>query len=476
MLESNLLSADALHFSYNSDKKLFEGLSLSLFYGQKVALVGSNGSGKSTLLRVLSKNLAPDAGRMAGHDALIFVDQFVTASCAMNVDGARSGGEIRLSAIREAFEGAARVLLLDEPTNDLDVDAKAYFLKSFRKFQGALLIVTHDPVILDEVDEIWELRDRRIQKHPAGYSAYLSRIEDEERHLQNVVASLESEKKKAVSRSREVVARQEKRMERGKKAGIKSNQPKGYRGTLKRQAETTHAKVKRVHEKLVDGNTQRCHDAKVRLRQLSLFKWDSGVTRPPDSKRMIEFVEVGLPFWKKRLNLCATGPKRIHLKGANASGKSTLLQAMAGKSEAIGRTQGVIFAAEPLQVFDQKLSQFNQTIPLWRWFQGKLGVEISLARRILGRLGFEQDDQERSLSALSGGERVRIELALAVQAKTPPQLLLLDEPTNHLDIESRRILQKFVNDFQGAMVVVSHDQQFLESLIFDEVLVLDEYT
>jgi ATPase subunit of ABC transporter with duplicated ATPase domains len=109
------------------------------------------------------------------------------------------------------------------------------------------------------------------------------------------------------------------------------------------------------------------------------------------------------------------------------------------------------------------------------WFQNATGLEQSLARSLLGRLGFEQDDQLRPVSVLSGGERVRLEIALALNVAAPPQMLLLDEPTNHLDLESRRILQSFVEGFEGGLVVVSHDEAFVSSLDFDAILDLDAF-
>lgn len=453
-----VLAASRLRFSYDSGEPLLCDVSLHLAVGQRIALVGPNGSGKSTLLRILSGELRPDFGSLRG-DTPLYVAQHVTAE----ID-ARSGGEARLDALRDAFSAPSRALLLDEPTNDLDPEARAHFAALLDAYPGAVLIVTHDPELLDRVDEIWELRGGSLQVHPPGFAAYAERVKEEEARLQKTIYSLESEKRKGELKAQAVRERQEKRAARGLKAGKKANLPTIVRGMLKRRAEETAAKLDSVHEKRTQDDARQLDEARRRLRQLSCFRWDGALAVPPAGKRLLQI---------ERLDLVLRGPRRIHLRGRNGSGKSTLLAAIAGDRDARQRFGGKIVVSTPVCLFDQRLARFTSTQPLWDWFRERLESDTASARTLLGRLGFEQEEQLRPVACLSGGERVRLELALALHRTEPPQLLLLDEPTNHLDLESRRILTTFLDGYAGALIVASHDERFLRTLRIDESIDLD---
>ena len=456
----SLLTATRLRFSYGSGEPLIADVSLRLSAGQRIALVGPNGSGKSTLVRLLSGELQPDAGTITGAPPLQ-VAQHVTAEIST-----RSGGEARLQSLRAAFSAGASVILLDEPTNDLDPDARTHFAALLDDYQGAVLMVTHDPALLDRVDEIWELRSGGLQCHAPGFAAYAQRIEQEEARLRHAIASLEQEKRRGELKAAAVHERQEKRAARGRKAGKKANLPAICRGTLQRRAEETAGKLDAVHEKRGQEDARKLTAARRRLRQLSCFRWDGAAAVPPAGKRLVQVA---------RLDFVLRGPRRVHLRGRNGSGKSTLLAAIAGDQQARQRFGGEILVGAPVCLFDQRLARFTSAQPLWDWFRGRLGTDTAAARTLLGRLGFEQEDQLRPVACLSGGERVRLELALALYLAEPPQLLLLDEPTNHLDLESRRILTDFVHGYPGALIVVSHDERFLNALRIDESIDLSQF-
>jgi ATPase subunit of ABC transporter with duplicated ATPase domains len=156
------------------------------------------------------------------------------------------------------------------------------------------------------------------------------------------------------------------------------------------------------------------------------------------------------------------------LRGANGAGKTTLLRALAGDLEARSRSRGFAEAKVDFALFDQRLEIADPDKKLFEHFQEISKLEMSAARRRLGRVGFEQEIQEKALVSLSGGERVRLHLQ-ALLAQTPsPKLLLLDEPTNHLDLESRLILVEFVKSFSGAILLVSHDERFARDCGIEE--------
>jgi ATPase subunit of ABC transporter with duplicated ATPase domains len=463
------LKANQLSFSYSDNSKIISNLTLTLRDHFKVALTGPNGSGKTTLLRLLAGKLSPEDGHVVHNEGVVLLEQHLADN-----DG-RSGGEGRIAELRNVFASNAKVLLLDEPTNDLDEDARLWLQGMVEASASSLLIISHDPMILDAVDEIWELSHGAITKHPRGYQSFIKRLDEEESRLKSETDSLRAESKKAELRARKVVEAQEKRMVRGEQQGKKSNLPKIIRGNLKRQAQGTLARLSAVHGDRTDEVKNELREKQDRLRSLSMFEWDSDVTRPPEGKVMINVEGARLPGFTIDFHFQLHGPKRVYLRGKNGSGKSTLLRALCKEPAALQRVSGKFFLCEPFQLFDQSLSQFRSSDMLWVWFQQKSALEVSAARTILGRLGFDQEEQLRPVSALSGGERVRLEIALALNAKEPPQILLLDEPTNHLDLESRRILQQFIDSYRGALVLVSHDKTFAGSLEFDEMIDLDEF-
>ncbi len=368
-----------------------------------------------------------------------------------------SGGEARLQALRAAFAAPAGILLLDEPSNDLDRHARAWLQRELRSYAGTVLAVTHDPEILDLVDEIWELHNGSLRRHPPGYEAYMDRLRVEEESLEEALRSYEAERQRREDQARTSVERQQKRMVRGEKQGRRENMPRIVRGAKKRQAQRSLARVERVHERILDSQHERVHAQKRRLRQLSLFRWDARASRAPDDRSVLR-VEAAA------LDLTLQGPERVHLAGRNGAGKSMLLRALMGDAEARSRCHLRAHLGVPAALLDQRLGTQGGMRPLWQVFQERAALPLAEARTLLGRLGFEQSEQERPCDGLSGGERMRLELALVLARHPAPQLLLLDEPSNHLDPEARRILVNFLRGFPGALLVVSHDERFLAEI------------
>jgi len=462
-----IVHARNLSFCYFQSEVIIENLDFSLAFGQKIAITGSNASGKSTFAKILAGELQPDQGILKRVGSVRFVTQDFTSQC----DGL-SGGELRMRAIEKAFRSNADLLILDEVTNDLDISNKRKFLKMLEGFGGASILVTHDPLVLDSVDGIWELRNSKLQYHPPGYEAYAQRIGEEERQTTEKIFSLKSQKRKAKLHAEENLQRQLKKTARGKKQGIKSNLPKAVLGAKKRQAQNTLAKLQSVHEKIVAQTVENIQTMEKNLRQRSTFDWDFEVTRVPESKLMASVKDFKLKGSSQTMSFEIFGPKKVQLCGKNGVGKSTLLQALANDLSALKRVDGLFYINSALKLFDQRLARFQQNVSLWQFFQEKTRLPLTESRSILGRLAFDQKEQERKLWQLSGGEKMRVELALTLCDPVPPQILLLDEPTNHLDLDSRRILQKFLNDYQGAIIVVSHDTRFMESISIDEKITL----
>lgn len=457
----------SVNFTYSFDSSwddganLFENLGVQLALGDFVAVVGSNGSGKSTLLRLI---VAGNAAKVP----VVYVPQVLPFEVVGEVGA--SGGERRMMALRRALATPHALLLLDEPTNDLDGDAKAWLLAEMLGYPGTILVASHDPEILDVVHEIWEIKNRSLQKHPAGFVELVERIAADEFRLREELEHLGSEKRK--QREREVLLRdrQEKRMRDGARRALRGGLPKILRGARKRQAQRTlargEAQQERKDESLREEFTQLRHS----LRRLSRFVWDEQSVEVARGKCVVRVDEFSLATQnsQQKWSFELFGGQKLLLRGPNGSGKSTLLNALAGRTAQV-KFGGIVKSGVRVAVLDQRLG-----VPppagelLGHWFCERHGGPEAEARTLLGRLGFVQKEQLRLASALSGGERLRLELALALSSR--PELLLLDEPTNHLDLESRRILHDFVDRYPGALILVTHDQRFADSLNFDQIV------
>jgi ATP-binding cassette subfamily F protein uup len=459
-----LVDADRVSMS-RPGRPLFHDLSVTISTGDRIGIVGLNGTGKSTLLRVLLGVDEPESGVVRrGRDLRVaFLDQRAPLpegivrdvigpsweaaaiadrlGLAAVMDAATttlSGGQAKRVALARTLVTEADLLVLDEPTNHLDIDAIAWLEDRLTAYRGGLVLVTHDRHVLDRLTtRVLELDRGTGYVHEGGYASYLeARAEREQR-----AATAES--------TRRNLARRE-------------------LAWLRRGAPARTRKSKSRIERAVELIETR-PDAPARAGELDLLF--AGTPRLGD--QVIELEGVGHRFddgsWLFRgLDLSLESRERLGVVGINGTGKSTLLDIMAGRVEP---ADGRIVRGPTVQ-----LGYYDQT---GRTLDpGQRVREVVTAGRapdwrdakLLEQFWFDDDAQWAPVSLLSGGERRRLQL-LTVLAERP-NVLLLDEPTNDLDLDTLRALEDFLESWPGALVVVSHDRAFLERTV-DDVVVLD---
>lgn len=447
---------------------LFEGLGFSIYRGQRASLVGKNGCGKSTLLKILNQNIDIDRGEYflqpgttVGYlpqDVLIPEDttplEFVCASGVeeykaqeylqrLNVAHLTdlkniSGGERRRLALARTLAEESDILLLDEPTNHMDLPAIEWLEKELNGFKGALLVISHDRSFLEKVSNHTLWLDRGIlRENQKGYS-------DFERW------------------SDEIFAEEERMMEK-MDARLRLEQEWLHRGVTARR-KRNQGRLRRLHEL----RAQR-RDREQNLHK-SLKMGDAGGSL--SSRLVVETHGISKGYEGRTLIQNFTTRilrgDRIGIIGPNGSGKSTLVKMLVGHLKPDeGRVK--IGAKLDLTYFDQMRETLNPNDTLWECLCPQGGDQVivqGVPRHVVGYLKdflFEVKQIKGVVSILSGGEKNR--LALAKALAQPCNVLVLDEPTNDLDMDTMDLLIELLSDFEGTIITVSHDRDFLNKVV-----------
>jgi ATP-binding cassette subfamily F protein uup len=452
-----LLSVQNLAKSFGS-KSLFDNLSFSVYDHQKIGIVGPNGSGKSTLLRILQGLETQDEGKVIyrkGVKAAYAAQQADILQLELSayrknlfgfpldVDPSKlSGGQKRKYLIAHALDQEPSLLLLDEPTNHLDLEGILWLEEMLNTVTTPMLIVSHDRVFLDRVtNATLEINHRYPKGHffvEGPYSSYLKEKEAYDLSQSKKAHSLEQELKKQLEwLGRTAPARTAKSLTRIKDVGSLKEEVRDFK--------------------------ERNRD----LGSLATFSQSDST-----SKKLIVLKHVYKSFSERTLfedfNLEIFRKDRLGVLGMNGSGKSTLLKIL---MKEISPDKGTVKWKEDLRVvyFDQMkeaLPKKGMTLQEALtghladtvFYQGKAMHIISWAKKFR----FPADRLLTDIEVLSGGERARAILARLMLK--PADVLLLDEPTNDLDMEMIDLLTKSLQDFEGAVVVISHDRYFLNSL------------
>jgi ATPase subunit of ABC transporter with duplicated ATPase domains len=516
---SAYITLDQIGASTPDGRMLFENLTLAVG-AERIGIVGRNGSGKSTLLRLIAGESEPHSGAINRNACMAMLDQrwpdeSITLAKALEVaDGLAmlvrlergegsaddmshadwaleqhiaqvlsevglpdimlsrtlatlSGGERTRIAIARLLLKQPDVLLLDEPTNNLDAAGREAIVGLLANWRGAAVIASHDRALLEHVDRIVELSPVGVTVFGGGWSDFAEAREARRLAAEAAVEKAETDVRKTSAVIQQRQERKGRKDSRGRAMRAKGDAPKMLLDARKGRAEATQSQNNRIAERQLAEATEALDEVRKRLEILTPLSVTIPSIGLPSQKLVLQFEDVVMERGGRRLfgplSFKVIGPERIHLAGPNGSGKTTMLGLITGEAQpssgSIRRLEGRI------AVLDQHADALDPTLSLLANMQAaNPELDDNAAHLALARFAFRNKAALQVVGTLSGGERLRGALACLLAAREPPQLLLLDEPTNHLDISSIEIIEAALREYNGALMVVSHDPAFIAAI------------
>ncbi len=498
---------------------MFSGLDLQLST-ERVGLVGRNGVGKTTLLHILAGEREPSAGRIVAEGTIRLMRQEVQPAPGATIAdlfGARealavlhraeageasvddlavadwtieerirtalarvelaadaatplvtlSGGQRTRARLAAAIFDEPDFLLLDEPTNNLDRGGREAVGRVVESWSAGLVLVSHDRELLERMDAIVEMTTLGAARYGGNWSLYRERKAIELDAAENDLAHAQKQKAEAARKAQQAAERKARRDSAGARKGARGDMPRILAGARKNAAEASGGSGRRLAERLSTQADEAVAAARAKVEVLQRLSIVLPSTHLPAGRTVLEMrgVSAGYDAAKplfEDLDLTITGPERIAVTGPNGVGKSTLLKVVSGE---LAPLSGRVRLSATVATIDQQVGFLDPDETILENFRRlNPGANENMCRSILAGFLFRADAALQTVGTLSGGQMLRAGLACRLGGTRPPELLVLDEPTNHLDLESIHAIEAALDAFDGALLVVSHDESFLRNI------------
>ncbi|OHT19359.1 ABC-F family ATP-binding cassette domain-containing protein [Edaphosphingomonas haloaromaticamans] len=513
------ITLSGLAWSTPDGRRIFSDLDLS-FGRERAGLVGRNGVGKTTLLRILAGELQPQAGMVSVNGTLGLLRQSVQvgpretvadlfgATAALAILRRAEAGEAGIDELAEAdwtlderiaaalakvglearadtrlaeLSGGQRTragmaaaifdepdfLLFDEPTNNLDRAGRDAVIALLTDWKAGAIVISHDRALLEQMDAIVEMTSLGASRYGGNWSRYRERKAVELEAAEHDLALAEKRVAEVNRKTQLAAERKDRRDAAGARKGARGDMPRILAGARKNAAEASRGDGARLAERQKEQALAMAATARTRietLQKLSLVLPPTGLAAGRTVLTLDSVTagyEIGHPILRD-LSFTMVGPERVALVGPNGSGKTTLVRLISGQMQP---AQGSVSVGVDFALLDQRVGMLDPDVSILDNFMRlNPGSSENACRASLAGFLFRADAALQIVGTLSGGQMLRAGLACVLGGPRPPSLLILDEPTNHLDIDSVHAIEAGLAAYDGALLIVSHDETFLTNV------------
>lgn len=450
------------------DKVILNDINFEIELGKKIGIVGSNGAGKTTLADMITNTIKPTSGQLLWQYNGMDIGYMKQATEYLDLEQTLSGGERTKKLLTQLLYSKKDFLVLDEPTNHLDYEGVKWLIKQIKAFKGAVVIISHDRFFLDQcIDSIMEIDQGKIVNYNGNYSFY--REEKRRRYESQLHLFMEQEKLKSQIRGQieELKGWSEKAHRESRKKAIATGNKFGgkeyNRVKAKKMDKAVKSRIKRLEKIEVGSLIKPEEEIKVLFQLEATKKVGDTILQAKDIRKFYgnKLIFNQSSFYVKR-------GEKMGVYGVNGCGKSTLVKAILKQVPLEGKIR--ISEERKIGYISQDVLDIKEEKSILQVFEATNKEEERQIRMALVQMGFSNDRLYDKAEVLSLGERMKLKLLLLIRQGC--EVLILDEPTNHIDLHVREQLEETLKDYNGTLILVTHDRYMLEQLC-DKLLVFE---
>ncbi|GMQ61554.1 ribosomal protection-like ABC-F family protein [Vallitalea maricola] len=480
------------------DRIILENINFHVEMGDRIAIVGNNGAGKTTLANIITGNLNQDSGQLIWHKKnikigylhqstyytqgefnhmvitsdKIGISDFFHTSRELGVDNIEdyntlrlenlSGGEKTKLALAKIWAQKPEFLILDEPTNHMDYEGVRWLITNIKKYEGTIVIISHDRYFMDQVcNRVIEIEGGIANCYKGNYSAYYT---EKKKRYESQLHQYQVQEKNKEAIKKEIIRLKQWSSKGHRDSTKKDGYKEKYRVRAKKKDKQVKSKIKKIEKLRYEGIEKPQEEQKI------TFQFNNN----SKSNKVLEANNIGKRFDDKSLfensSFYIKSKEKIGLYGRNGCGKTTLIKAILNE---IKLDDGEIYLSPSTKIayLSQDVGEMNIDKTVIQFFDIDDYQVRGTLQTLLANMGFTKKMVNTKIKNLSVGEKTRVKIAYMIMMEN--NVLILDEPTNHLDLNSREMLEKTLGDYQGTIIIVSHDRYLLEKLC-DKVLIFED--
>lgn len=447
---------------------------LAVHQFDRIGVVGKNGAGKSTLLKLMGGLIAPDTGKVNRFVDFAYFDQLSPAIEGEEADyelasklavpsteiANFSGGEQTRLKLAQLFSVYHEGLLLDEPTTHLDTKGTRFFVDELTYYYGALVLVSHDRHVLDQlVTKIWEVEDGQVVEYAGNYTDYVAQKELARRQQQEKHEKYMQEKNRLLNAAEEKMKKASKIAHANGSMSKTEAKAKANLMFMSKSKGTSQKAVQKA-AKAIEHRVEQLEAVDAPVKEQSIFFHQAPALQLHNKFPIIAedlTLMAGDKLLLKDARFQFPLGRTVVITGDNGAGKSTLLRHILEGGEGITLSPKAVIGS-----YQQRGYYFESDKSVLAFMEANSDYQVSKIRAVLHAMNFTGNALRKSVRNLSGGEAIR--LALCQLFLGQYNILFLDEPTTFLDLFCIQALEQFIKGYEGTVVLVSHDQVFLENV------------